>query len=124
MALVRVVLPSESNVPELRIVQFVSGMVMLVALNTSYAPPGRPSVTLKIRLVPTMARLPILGPLEVATSMEPSNSSLLVQTNPGASGGNVMLENDPAFDTDWKSWKLSPAASAVGPSLVTVSAPP
>src|SRR5690349_21043924 len=124
MALVHEKPPPESNWFVTMLTQLLKGVVTLVAVNTAYGALGGPPVPERITFVPNSLILENFGGDTPTTSIEPSTRSLLVQSSPALSGGNEIGANDPANTPALNSLKRLLVVSAVGPMLVTVSAPP
>src|SRR5438874_2573570 len=80
-------------------------------------------LTSRTLLLRWMVRVGGGSPVEI-TEREPSTTSLFVQSSPEASSGRVILEKEPPKLLALNNGKRSPAASAVGPRLLTLREPP
>ena len=91
-------MPEPSNAPERFVVQPANGNATFVLVSRFHDPLAAPPVMLKIRFVPVLARLLMLGGgmmAEPVTVMVPFKDNVFDQLKPGASDGSVMEENDP-----------------------------
>ena len=91
-------MPEPSNKPVRFVIQLDSGNATFVLVSRFQLPFAEPPVRLKMRFVPVLVRLLMLGGGTMAvpvTAMVPFNDKVFVQINPGASDGRVMEENDP-----------------------------